>query len=123
MISWLTSLGDATDLAEVRIELREAIVPVRTELIGPCSDLLEWLGFEVARATLGVACLAHETRSLQYLEVLRDRRQLEVEGSGELVDRGVTLRETMQDGATSWVGEGREREAEWVVHVLRYLAN
>src|SRR4051794_18410474 len=64
-----------SELPEVVVHPVEARFPHRPVLLGPGRDLLEGRGLERTRPVLGALSPHHQPRTLQDLDVLRDRRQ------------------------------------------------
>src|SRR5205823_6638022 len=75
-----------SELPEVVVHPVESCLPHRPVLLGPGRDLLEARGLDRARPVLGSLSAHDQTRSLEDLDVLRDRRQRHLERLGELVD-------------------------------------
>src|SRR5206468_1068240 len=94
--------------------------PMAAVLADPVGHVPERLRRQPAGAPLRVPALFDEPRALEHIEMLRDRREAEVEWSGELGDRGIAAREPGENGSACRIGEGRERRAEGVCRGLHF---
>lgn len=74
----------------------------------PLVGVSEGLGFEPARAALGVFATGDEAGVLEDFEVFGDCRLSHGEGLGEFVDRGFAEGQAGEDGAPGRVSEGGE---------------
>ena len=83
-------------------------------LADPVRDGAERLRLQPAGAPLRLTTLFDETGPLQHLEVLRDSGQAHVERRRELCDRRLTAGEAGKDGPSRRIGEGGERDAQWI---------
>ena len=73
-----------------------------------------------------LVALLDEPGSLEHLQVLRDRRQAEVERSGQLRHGGLAFGESREDGPASRIGQGRKGGAERIrlrLHFSMWLIN
>jgi len=66
----------------------EAVFPELAVLLDPIGGGLQAFRLDAAAPPLGVALAGDETGLLQHFQVPRDRRQGDVEGLGQLADRG-----------------------------------
>src|SRR6266542_3270129 len=98
--------------AKVVVEALEALFPVASVLADPVGDVAQWLRLEAAGPPLGLAPLLDQSGTLENLEVLRDGRQAEVEGSGQLRDCGLARGEPREDGPPCWIRQGRKGGTE-----------
>ena len=101
-------------LPQVLVEALEALLPVALVLADPVGGVPKRLGLEAAGPPLGLPALLDEARSLQYLEVFRDRRQAQVEGRGQLGDGRLAAGESGENGPACWIRECGECGAEVV---------
>ena len=83
-------------------------------LLEPFCGFGEGLGFEAARAALGVPATGDEARALEDFEVLGDGGLGHGEGLGEFVNGGFAGGEAGVVGAAGRVGEGGEGGVEAV---------
>src|SRR5439155_10943514 len=114
VVSSVISLLLFLKLAEVVVQAIEAGFPVPPVLADPFGRVPERLRLQPARPPLRLTSLLEEPRALEHLEVLRDRREAEIERGRQLRDRRLALGESREDGAPRRVGEGREGDAELV---------
>src|SRR6476659_10392145 len=108
----------ALQSAQVVLQSIELSLPQLAVFLDIVGDLLEGRGSDSAGPPLRLASLRDEPRLLQHLQVPRDRGEADVEGLGELVDCGFARGEPREDGASRRIGEGRERHAEAVGHMI-----
>src|SRR2546422_7080420 len=102
----------ALQFLEVAVQLVEALLPVAPVILDPVGDVLERIRLEPARPPLRLAAALDQSRALEDLEVLGDRRKADVEGLGQLQDRGFARSEAREDRAPRGIGEGGEGGAE-----------
>jgi hypothetical protein len=74
--------------------------------LDPRSGLVERVGLEPTGSALAVLPDGNQSRALEYLEVLGDRRLAQVERGSELGNRRLALGEPREDRAARRVGEG-----------------
>src|SRR5215218_9866903 len=113
-------------LAESLIEQVEALVPLVAVAIDPGGCLVERLRAEGAPAPLRVGGALDEARTLEHLEVLRDRGTAHGERLGQFSDGRRSAVEARDDRAPRRIGERLEHEAELVrrtCHVSNSLFN
>src|SRR3954452_1996795 len=108
-----------SELPEVVVHPVESCFPHRPVLLGPGRDLLEARGFERARPVLGSLSPHPQPRTLEALDVLRDRRQRHLERLGEFVHRCGAGGESSEDRSARRVGQRSEGLAQPVVVHLR----
>src|SRR5215470_10769490 len=101
-------------LAQIVVEAIEALLPKAAIVREPVVDVLQPVRLDPARAPLRFAAARDQAGALQHLEVLGDGGQADVEGLGELGDRGLAEREAGQDRPAGRIGERREGRAERV---------
>ena len=95
----------------------EAVQPVRPLGVGapePVVDRKQALQRQSRWAALAVAATLDQPSPLQHLEMFGDGRLRQRRGLGQFDDPGLTGAEALEDRATRGVGEGGEREAEWI---------
>jgi len=120
----ITGLLLGLQLFEVVVETVEARLPKLAIGAEPLGNLLQPLGFEATRPTLGVLAARDEPSALQHFQVLRYRWKAHIEGLGQLHDGGFARGEASEDGSPGWVRESRKRGAEVVLdHVVNLVAN
>jgi hypothetical protein len=122
----LALLSIIVKLTEIRVQAFEALLPMPPVLADPVGDVPEWCRAEPAWPPLRLTPLFDESGALEDLEVLRDRREAEVEWSSELGHRCLPLCEPGQDRPTSRVRQGREGGAQDVrlgLHFAPWLIN
>jgi len=74
----------------------------------------EAMKLDAAGALLSVPTLGDEACLTKHLEMLGDRRQAEVEGSGDIVYRCLTPSESTQNRSARRMCEGRELQAQGI---------
>jgi len=99
---------------KILIEAIEPMLPVLPVLSYPTRGLLERLSLEQTRPSLRVAAAYDESGALEYLQVLRDRRQAHFKRRRELPDRCRAARDPRKNRPPGWIGERRECRAESV---------
>src|SRR5687768_6261303 len=108
--------------AQVRFESVHSGLPRLLARPHPLHRLVERLGLHPARPPLGLPAADDQPRSLEHLEVARDRRQGHWERLRQLAHGRLPLGQTGQDRAARRIGEGGEGEAELVGwHVGRHV--
>src|ERR671923_2247641 len=123
-VTGVESLISSSFLAQVRIEPIHAGFPGPLARLHPRQRVVERLGLQPARAPLRVAAADDQPRTLEHLEMARDRGQAHRERLRQLVDRRLALGEASQDRAARRIGEGGEGEAELVCrHVTERVIN
>src|ERR671919_935519 len=100
--------------AQVRFESVHSGLPRLLARPHPLHCLVERLGLHPARPPLSLPAADDQPRSLEHLEVARDRRQAHRERFRQLVHCRLALGETGQDRAARGIGESGEGEAELV---------
>src|SRR5438045_7555491 len=103
------------------VEPVEALLPEDAVALHPLGCFPEPVRLEPRRAPLGVPTPRDEPRTLEDLEVLRDRRKRHVEGLRQLSDRRLTRGEAREDRPPGRIGDGRERRAKPVGRHARTL--
>src|SRR5438105_9932286 len=103
------------------VEPIEALLPEDAVALHPLGGLPEPVRFEPGRAPLGVPSPRDESRALEDLEVLRDRRERHVEGLRQLRDRSLARGQPREDRPPGRIGDGRERRAEPVGRHVCYF--
>src|SRR5688500_13817488 len=111
MFSALRAFG-SLDLFQISIETTEAFFPEASIRFHPVVDILEWSRLEPARSPLRLAAAHYETRVLENLQVLRDRRKAHVERFREIVHRCLALRQPCEDCSPRGIGQRRKRRAQ-----------
>jgi len=71
--------------------LTDALLPVLAIAFDPVGYVLQWCRLKPARSPLRLPPLRDQPRVSQHLEVLRDRRQFQLEGLGQLHHGGLAL--------------------------------
>src|SRR5205807_10194890 len=90
----------------------------------PLHRLVERVGLQPARPPLSLPAADDHSRTLEHLEVARDRRQAHRERLRQLLHGRLALGEAGQDRAARRIGESGEGEAELVGwHVTVRLIN
>src|SRR5439155_17010691 len=112
LLAWL--IAALLQLVQVVVEVLVALLPEPPVLLGPLRDPAQRCRYEPAGSPLGIAATGDQPRALQHLQVFGDRLKAHRERRGQLVDRGLALRQPGQDGAAGRVGERREHAAELV---------
>src|SRR6187431_3232535 len=82
------------ELAEVRVEPLEALIPVRPVLADPVRDVTQRSGHQPPRTPLGLPAALDEPRPLEHTEVLRDRGLAELERGRQVLHRCLAVRQT-----------------------------
>ena len=96
------------------VEEVEAAFPEPAVVLQPVGGALQRSALESRGAQLRGAPARDQPGALQHLEVLGDRLEADRERLGQLVDRGLALREPREDRAARGIGESREGVAELV---------
>lgn len=104
------------DVAQVSVELVETLCPDPPVLLDPAHGRVECLPLKMAGTELGPAGPGDEPTAFEHLEVLGNRRKGHVEGRGQLVHRGVALRQAGHDRPAGRVRQGGESGVK-LVHV------
>ncbi len=99
------------------VELVEPLRPDPPVLLDPAHGRVECLALEVAGTELGTAGPGDEPAAFEHLEVLGDPREGHIEGRGQLVHRGVALRQAGHDRPAGRVRQGGEGGVK-LVHAL-----
>src|SRR5262245_31333397 len=99
----------ALHLLEKSVETCEVRLPDRPVLLEPRARLSERLPFETAWPPLSVLPNTDQSRPLEHLQVLGDRRLADGEGVRKLRDRGLSERKTREDRAARRICERQER--------------
>src|SRR5262245_34895960 len=97
------SLG--LNFTQIVFEAVEALAPELAIFLEPVFDGFDALRLDPRRAGLGCPAPRDEARLLQHFQVLRDGRQADVEGFGQLVHTGLSKRKAREDRATRRVGQ------------------
>ena len=93
-------------------------------VVDPVRHFLQSRGFETAGPPLRLAGLGHEARALKDLEVLRDGRQLQMKGLGQLIDGRLSLGQPGENRPPSGVGKrGKSRVQLVDLSLFSYMAN
>jgi hypothetical protein len=111
---------------QVVVEAVEALLPVPPVSTDPVGDIPERFRIQPAWPPLGLPSLLDEAGALEHLQVLRDRGQAHIEGSGELRNGRLAVGEAGEDRPSLRIGEGRERGAEMIgcwLHFASWLIN
>jgi hypothetical protein len=95
-------------LCEVAIEIVEPVFPLLAKGLHPVGNILESRRHQPAWSPLRVTPAFDETRVLQHLEMLGDRRLAEFERRQQFRYRRFARRETGQDRSSRGIGKGRE---------------
>src|ERR1700687_4520107 len=101
-----TSLLLPVQFPEVLVQPIESLLPDHAIPSDPIVDVLERACRERRRPPLRLLAARNQPGTLEHLQVLTDRGQAHFERFGELADRCAALRETREDRAARWVGEG-----------------
>src|SRR5579859_4712791 len=102
-------------LREKALQPVEPRFPGRARVIEPARRLGQALGIQAAGALLAVAPARDQPSVLQYLQVLRHRRQAHGEGPGNLLHGHVAFAgQSAEDRKPSRVAKGREGVAKHV---------
>ena len=112
--------------AQVIVEAIEAGFQVPTVLGDPRGHVAQPFRLEPAWPPLRLPSLLDEPGPLEHLEVLRDRREAQVERRRQLRNRGFSIGESRQNRSPGGIGQGRERRAEricWRVYFSYRLIN
>src|SRR5215469_5059301 len=102
-------------LAEVTVEAAEAALPVAAVAFGPLGDLAQRRRLQAAGARLSAPAAAHESRALEHLQVLGDRRLAHGERARQLHHTRFAASEPREDRPARRVGERGEGVVEAVV--------
>lgn len=102
------------EFLENGIQALEITFPDFAVAFEPVADFGKGLGFDAARAALGVAAAGDKAGAFEDAKVLGDGRLRHVEGLGEFVDRGIAENQAGQDSAARGVGESGEGGVESV---------
>jgi len=100
-------------------ERRRRLEALVARLDDPRIDLSERPRLERRRPPLRRLAARHEARALEHLQVLADRGEAHGERLRELGHRRAALRQTREDRAARWIGEGAERDAQPVDRHVR----
>src|SRR5882762_2358366 len=95
----------ALQLLEVAAQPVEALFPVAPVVLDPVGDVLERIRLEPAGPPLRLAAALDQARALEHLQVLGDRGKADLEGLGQLHDRGFAGGEACEDRAPRGIGE------------------
>src|SRR5713226_3315131 len=106
-------------ILQTLVEAVEASLPEPTVLLEPVDRLLQRRPLQARGPKLRRAAAPDQSGVLEDLEVLGDRLDADRERLCELVHRGLTLREALQDRTPRRIGEGCEGAGELVdCHLL-----
>jgi hypothetical protein len=99
-------------IRQVFVQSVEALLPEHAVLRDPVGGRAERSGVEAAVVDTPLAAPLEEPGVLEHPEVLRDRRQGDIERLREVGDAGFSEREAREDGAARRIRERRERAIE-----------
>ena len=100
-------------VAEVLIELVEAVVPHLALLVDPVDGRVEAFGFEMTRSRLGFATTGDQSAVFEHLDVFRHGLECEIERLRQLVDRRLAGGKPLEDCSAGGVGERVERRVQF----------
>jgi len=89
-------------------------VPETSIVLEPCINFRQGLCPDSARPPLGIAAPSHETSRFEDPDMLGNGARRHLERLGEFSNRRVAFHEPLENGASRWIGERRERCAELV---------
>src|SRR6266571_817677 len=107
-------LSSSLDLLQVLVQPVVALLPEAAVRLGPLGYLLQRPRFEPGRPPLTLPSPRDQTRPLQHLQMLRDRRQAHLERFCQLGHCGLPRRQACEDCPPRGVGEGPERPVKLV---------
>src|SRR4051812_37143730 len=93
---WLVLASTLPPLLGFRLAL-ELLQAERPEPLEELSQLLEALGTRAVEASGSFAALGHETRLLEYAQMLRDRRAADIEARRDLAGVELAVADQLQD--------------------------
>ena len=108
----ITRILRLLQVLEQHIEALKACFPKLPIAFGPFGDFLDGVRFEGAKVLAAFPMAFDQAGGFEIGEVFGNGLLGNVEGSGELVDRGRTDGEAMEDGAACGVGESGESEVQ-----------
>ena len=91
-------------------------MPETSILLKPRINFRQGLSSDSARPPLGVAAPSHETSRFEDADMLGNGARRHLERLSEFSNRRVAFHEPLENGASRWIGERRERCAELVAH-------
>src|SRR5215210_2116190 len=108
----------------MRVESVHPGLPGPLARLHPLDGVVERVGLQPARPPLSLPAADDQARSLEHLEVARDRGQAHRKRLRQLAHRRLALGEAGQDRAARRIGESGEGEAELIgLHVTYGLNN
>src|SRR6266542_4848437 len=105
-------LSSSLDLVQVLVESVVTLLPEAPISLGPLGDLPERPSIEPGGPPLPLSASSYQPRSLEYLQVLRDRREAHIEWLRQLGDRGLSRRQPRENRPSRGIREGRERAVQ-----------
>src|SRR5215472_18316734 len=106
------SLLLSLQLLEVAVEAAEAALPVAAVAFRPLRHIAQRRRLQAARPRLTTPPAAHESRALEHLQMLGDRRLADRERARELHHPRFAAGEAREDGTARRVGERGEGVVE-----------
>jgi hypothetical protein len=101
-------------LAQIGVELVEALLPMRTVFLDPTRSLFQWLGLQAAGTSLSIPPTLNESGPLEHSQVFRDSGQAHIERRGEFPHSQLAVRYTRQNRTPGRIGERSESRAQAV---------
>src|SRR5580704_49001 len=104
------------DFLQVFVQPVEALFPEPAVMFDPIGGVLQWRRLEPARPPLRRAAARDQAGTLEHLQMLRDRRQADLERFGQFGNRRLARGEPRQDRPPRRIGERRQGRAERIGH-------
>lgn len=90
---------------EIALEVREALIPQRSEVLEPLVEVAEWFGPQRIEALLRTRVDVHQTGVAQHAQVLRDLRLIELESCADRPDGLRSAAQELDDAEAVRFGE------------------
>src|SRR5438445_2512779 len=109
-------LPSPLELVQVLIQPVVALLPETPVPLGPRGDLLERPRLQPGGPPLPLPAPRDQSRPLEHLQMLRDRRQAHLERLGQFGDGGLPGRQSRENRPPGGIRQGRERPVQLVGH-------